>query len=98
MGNEVAMISPNGFRTVPCPTYPDIRLSLFPARRVAKMLDEIRPELIYISTERPLGLAARRYCLRRSLPFTPAYHNRLPGYIHARFRLPLSVSYALMRW
>ncbi len=98
MGNEVAMISPNGFRTVPCPTYPDIRLSLFPARRVAKMLDEIRPELIHISTEGPLGLAARRYCLRRSLPFTTAYHTRFPEYIHARCRLPLSISYAWMRW
>ncbi len=98
MGHEVAVISPAGFRTVPCPTYPDIRLSLFPARRVAMMLDEIRPELIHISTEGPLGLAARRYCLRRNLPFTTAYHTRFPEYIHARCRLPLSISYAWMRW
>lgn len=98
MGHSVSVISPNGFRTVPCPTYPDIRLSLFPARRVAKMLDEIHPQLIHISTEGPLGLAARRYCLRRGLPFTTAYHTRFPEYIHARCRLPLSISYAWMRW
>jgi glycosyltransferase involved in cell wall biosynthesis len=97
-GHVVAVISPEGFRTLPCPTYPDIRLSLFPLRRVTRLLDELQPELIHISTEGPLGLAARRYCLRRSLPFTTAYHTRFPEYIHARCRLPLAISYAWMRW
>ena len=30
-GHEVLMITPNLFKTFPCPTYPEIRLSLFPA-------------------------------------------------------------------
>ena len=98
MGNTVSVISPTGFRTVPCPTYADIRLSLFPARRVARMLDEIQPELIHISTEGPLGLAARRYCMKRGVAFTTAYHTRFPEYIHSRCRLPLAISYAWMRW
>ena len=29
MGHEVDMITPNGFKSIPCPTYPDIALSLF---------------------------------------------------------------------
>jgi hypothetical protein len=96
-GHEVDMITPLQFRTLPCPTYPDIRLSLFPYRRVAARMRDFAPEAIHIATEGPLGLAARRYCLRHGLSFTSAYHTRFPEYIHARMRLPLSISYAWMR-
>ena len=30
MGHEVRFLTPLDFRTLPCPTYPEIRLSLFP--------------------------------------------------------------------
>jgi glycosyltransferase involved in cell wall biosynthesis len=36
--------------------------------------------------------------VRRNLPFTSAYHTRFPEYVYARCRLPLSISYAWMRW
>jgi glycosyltransferase involved in cell wall biosynthesis len=96
-GHEVEMIAPEAFRTLPCPTYPDIRLSLFPYHKVARMIEQARPEAIHIATEGPLGMAARRWCLRHGKKFTTAYHTRFPEYIHARTRLPLSVSYAWMR-
>ncbi len=96
-GHQVDMITPQDFKTLPCPTYPDIRLSLFPYRKVADTIRTLAPDAIHIATEGPLGLAARRYCLRNKLLFTTAYHTRFPEYIHARVRLPLSVSYAWMR-
>ncbi|TDR76658.1 glycosyltransferase family 4 protein [Paludibacterium purpuratum] len=96
-GHEVEMITPQSFATLPCPTYPDIRLSLFPYRKVARLIAAYQPEAIHIATEGPLGLAARRYCLRNGQAFTTAYHTRFPEYIHARTRLPLSISYAWMR-
>src|SRR5580698_10417109 len=34
-GHEVRMLTPRDFRSVGCPTYPEIRLSLFPGRGVA---------------------------------------------------------------
>ena len=98
MGHEVIYITPDNFRTAPCPTYPDIRLALMPKRKVAKMIDAAQPCAIHIATEGPLGLSARRYCRKRDLPFTTAYHTRFPEYIHARIRLPLSWSYRFMRW
>ncbi|WP_028534737.1 glycosyltransferase family 4 protein [Paludibacterium yongneupense] len=97
LGHVVEMITPLLFKTLPCPTYPDIRLSLFPFRRVARLIREFAPEAIHIATEGPLGMAARRVCLREKLSFTSAYHTRFPEYIHARLRLPLSISYAWMR-
>ena len=34
MGHEVRFLTPLQFRTLPCPTYPEIRLSLFPGAGV----------------------------------------------------------------
>ncbi|UJF25119.1 glycosyltransferase family 1 protein [Suttonella sp. R2A3] len=96
-GDNVLMITPDQFRTWPCPTYPEIRLARGAKRRVATLLDEFSADAIHIATEGPLGWAARRYCLRHKLSFTTAYHTRFPEYIHTRFRLPLSIGYAIMR-
>ncbi|MCR6629304.1 MAG: glycosyltransferase family 1 protein [Magnetospirillum sp.] len=96
-GHEVVLITPDRFRSIPCPTYPEIRLALKPGRRLARMIEAAQPCAIHIATEGPLGWAARRYCLRRRVPFTTAYHTKFPEYIQARFRVPLPVSYAVMR-
>jgi glycosyltransferase involved in cell wall biosynthesis len=97
-GHEVATITPEAFRTVPCPTYPEIRLSLNPGAEVARRIEAFAPGALHISTEGPLGLAARRHCLRTGRPFTTAYHTQFPEYVHARTRLPLTWSYRWMRW
>ena len=96
-GHHVTTITPDLFRTLPCPTYPEIRLALRPAARVGALLDAAKPEAIHISTEGPLGLAARRHCLRRGWGFTTAFHTRFPEYVAARFAVPPAWSYALMR-
>jgi glycosyltransferase involved in cell wall biosynthesis len=96
-GHVVTPITPNLFRTLPCPTYPEIRLALRAGRRIADLIEATSPDAIHISTEGPLGLAARRYCLRRGLGFTTAFHTRFPEYVAARFAVPPSWSYALMR-
>lgn len=97
MGHEVLFITPKDFRTVPLPTYPEIRLSLFPSRKLTRMLDGFEPEAIHIATEGPLGSAARRYCHRRKLKFTAAYHTQFPQYVRLRAPIPVSWSYAVLR-
>ena len=72
MGHRVDILSPLEFRTLPCPTYPDIRLSIFPGKGVDRRIREYAPQALHIATEGPLGLAARRYALRHNLPFTTA--------------------------
>jgi glycosyltransferase involved in cell wall biosynthesis len=97
-GHEVEVFGPDRFRTLPCPTYPEIRLSLFPSARLHHMLKLFAPDAIHLVTEGPLGWAARAFCLKRGIPFTTAYHTRFPEYVHARIRLPVSWSYAFVRW
>ncbi|MCX7363151.1 MAG: glycosyltransferase family 1 protein [Alphaproteobacteria bacterium] len=96
-GHEIEVFGPDRFRTVPCPTYPEIRLSLFPSARLHHMLKLFRPDAIHLVTEGPLGWSARAFCLKRGLPFTTAYHTRFPEYVRARVRIPISWSYAFVR-
>ena len=97
MGHEVRYVTPQAFRTVPLPSYPEIRLALFPRHKVTRMLDEFEPHAVHIATEGPLGSAARKYCLRRGLKFTTAYHTQFPQYVRLRAPVPLGITYALLR-
>ena len=96
-GNEVLYITPDKFQSVPMPTYPEIKLSLFPNRKVAKLINDFKPDAIHIATEGPIGRATRRFCRRRNYPFTTSFHTRFAEYTHARFRFPISWGYAILR-
>jgi glycosyltransferase involved in cell wall biosynthesis len=97
-GIDVHVIAPDAFRTIPCPTYPEIRLALFAGRAIGRRLRELQPTAVHIATEGPLGLAARRWCLRNGHEFTTAYHTQFPEYVRSRAPVPLAMSYAFMRW
>ena len=96
-GNAVEVLSPLGFRSIPCPTYPEIHLALTTGRELERRIDAIAPDRLHIATEGPLGWGVRRIAKRRGWQFTTAYHSRFPEYVHARFRLPVNWSYALLR-
>ncbi len=96
-GHTVEVISPDLFRTVPAPSYPEIRLALAGWRSIAKRLENMQPDTIHIATEGPLGWAARRYCLRADLPFTTAYHTQFPDYMARRCGIPASWFWPVIR-
>jgi glycosyltransferase involved in cell wall biosynthesis len=97
-GHEVRMITPRDFHSVACPTYPEIRLSLLPYRKVRRSIAAFAPQALHIATEGPLGFCARRACLGLGMPFTTSYHTQFPQYLRARFPIPLKVSYRALRW
>lgn len=97
MGHEVRVIEPGAFKTVPMPTYPEIRLALHPTPQIKEIIREFQPNAIHIATEGPLGWAARNLCVRRKLAFTTSFHTRFPEYVHARIHFPKSWSYSVLR-
>jgi glycosyltransferase involved in cell wall biosynthesis len=97
MGHVAEVIGPDRFRTVPCPTYPDIRLAVLPGRRLGHMIEAFAPDHLHIATEGPLGLAARAWARRQGMAFTTSFHTRFPEYLAARTRLPPSLAYAWLR-
>ena len=96
-GCQVLVMTPQQFRSFPCPTYPEIRLALTNSRGVARPLVSFRPNAVHIATEGPLGWAARKICLRNNFAFTTSYHTRFPEYVRLRCPVPLFASYSVIR-
>jgi glycosyltransferase involved in cell wall biosynthesis len=97
-GHDVLTVTPDLFRTMPCPTDPTIRLALVSRRRLSQFLNAFAPDTIHIATEGPLGLAARAYCVSRQRCFTTSFHTKFPEYLNARLGLPVSLGYCALRW
>jgi len=96
-GYEVSVIEPGQFTAIPLPMYPEIRLAFFPRRKVAKMIDELQPDVVCLVTEGPLGWAARSICREKGTPFTTWYHSHFQLYVDVRLRGLLRPIYALIR-
>ena len=97
MGHNVEFLTPKDHRTLPCPSYPSILLSLFPGRKINRDLNKLRADAFHIATEGPLGMAARRWCIKNNKQFTTSYHTQFPEYIRLRLPIPISWSYAWLR-
>ena len=98
MGHEVCVIAPDQFRTLPCPSYPEIRLALTTQFGVGRRLADFGAEAIHIATEGPIGLAARRHCLSRRFAFTTAYHTQFPDYVAERTGMPADWFWRYIQW
>ncbi|MBI1386714.1 MAG: glycosyltransferase [Rhizobiales bacterium] len=98
LGVEADFITPQRYRTVPMPTYPEIRLALATPWSIAAAIKQSAPDFIHIATEGPLGLLARRWCLANGMPFTTSYHTRFPEYLAARLPVPISWGHGFERW
>lgn len=99
LGHTVRYATPEGRFTLPLPSYPEIRLAVFPRRSLERMIGEFRPDAIHIATEGTLGLSARAICLGQDIPFTTSFHTRFPEYVRARLPvIPESLVYRFLRW
>lgn len=98
LGHAVHVISPDQYSSLPCPTYPEIRLGLARARTIGRAIEAFVPDAVHLSTEGPLCLAARRWCLRNGVPFTTAYHTHFPDYVAKRTGLPADWFWSYIRW
>src|ERR1700742_4568311 len=96
-GVEVSFLTPQSFRTVALPSYPDLRVALPYRAKISRLIADARPDSIHIATEGPIGLLVRRYCRKHGLPFTTSFHTRFPEYISARMPVPESWIWAALR-
>ncbi|GGE43019.1 GDP-mannose-dependent alpha-mannosyltransferase [Agaricicola taiwanensis] len=97
LGAQVDYLTPQDYRTLPMPTYPDIRMALTSPANVARRIAQHDPEHVHIATEGPLGIMARRACLASGRAFTTSYHTRFPEYLRARVPVPEAWTYAWLR-
>jgi glycosyltransferase involved in cell wall biosynthesis len=97
-GFEVTIISPAGFKSLPCPSYPEIRLAVTSRKAVMRLMEKAQPSFVHIATEGPLGILARSCCRTRKWPFTTSFHTRFPEYLRERLPVPKRLTYRYLRW
>ena len=97
LGVSIEFLTPEGFPTVPLPTYANLRLAIPNSSEIARRIETVNPDAIHIATEGPIGFAARAICRRRGRPFTTSYTTCFPEYLAARAPIPESLTYAVLR-
>ena len=97
-GHRLLVISPDRFASLPCPSYPEIRLALARSRTIGRLIRDFDADAVHIATEGPLGLAARRWCVGDGVRFTTAYHTQFPDYVAARTGVNAEWIWRYIRW
>lgn len=97
MGHSVDLVTPEGFASVPIPTYPGLRIALPNLREIARRVEAAAPDAVHIATEGPIGIAVRRYCMKHDIAFNTSFTTKFPEYISARAPIPEEWSYAVLR-
>src|SRR5450432_4071998 len=65
-GIEVLVISPDAHRTIPCPSYPEIRVACDPWKAIAR-IRAFEPDAVHVATEGPLGFSTIGWLRLRGL-------------------------------
>jgi glycosyltransferase involved in cell wall biosynthesis len=94
---EIQFLTPDGFPSLPLPTYPGLRFAIPNRHEIARRIEAAAPDALHIATEGPIGWAARGYCRRNRLAFTTSYTTRFPEYVSVRTGIPVGVGYAVLR-
>ncbi|MFN2335108.1 MAG: glycosyltransferase family 4 protein, partial [Wenzhouxiangellaceae bacterium] len=97
MGHEALIVGPDRFHCLPLPGYREIPVALLPGRRLSALIESFAPSCIHVATEGPLGMAARRWCMRNKIPFTSSYHTCFPEYLRLRAPIPVAWTYRWLR-
>lgn len=95
-GYKIEFITPQNFRNIKAPGYPDVRLSF--AFGIDKIIESINPDFIHICTEGPVGLATREYCRRKKYNYNTSYHTKFPEFLKMIYGIPECITYAYVRW
>jgi glycosyltransferase involved in cell wall biosynthesis len=96
-GTRVLVVAPDGHKTVPLPSYPEIRIACDPWRAVSR-IRAFGPDAVHVATEGPLGFWTVGWLRRRGFRFTTSFHTRYAEYLSARLPVPLTWGYGLVRW
>jgi glycosyltransferase involved in cell wall biosynthesis len=97
-GVDTSFLTPQSFRTIAMPSYPDLRLALPSGAKIASLIEAAKPDGVHIATEGPIGFMVRRYCRKHGLPFTTSFHTRFPDYVSARSPIPEAWVWRALRW
>jgi glycosyltransferase involved in cell wall biosynthesis len=81
------------------PFYQEVRIGIAGPRRLAAMLRRLRPNLVHIATEGPLGWSALVASRRLGVPVASSFHTNFDHYAgHYGFLGVQKIALAYLRW
>ncbi|MGW9114854.1 glycosyltransferase [Microbacterium sp. NPDC055683] len=73
--------------SVPLPSYPDVRVALAPARRIRRILEEFRPDVVHLASPFVLGWQALAAADALRIPTVAVYQTDVVAYTE-RYGIP----------
>ncbi|NYD65823.1 glycosyltransferase [Agromyces atrinae] len=74
-------------RSVPLPSYPDVRVSVASSRYLGSLVDDFRPDVVHLASPFVLGWQGLRAADARGVPTVAIYQTDVPGYAE-RYGVP----------
>ncbi len=68
-------------RSLPLPGYPGLRFGLATRGHLLRLFEHFRPDVLYVATETPLGLAAILAARRAGVPVVSGFHTNFQTYL-----------------
>ena len=78
-------------RSVPLPSYPEVRLTFARAKRLEAMLREFAPDVVHLASPFVLGWQALRAADHLGIPTVAIYQTDIPGYAQ-RYGIPAATA------
>lgn len=67
--------------SMPLPGYDALRIGFASCRELSVLFDSFRPDVLYVATETPLGIAAIRTAAKRHIPVVSGFHTNFQSYL-----------------
>ena len=83
-GVAVEFLTPEGFPSIPVPTYPGLRLALPNPREIARRIERAAPNAIHIATEGPIGHIGAALLRQARIAVHDQLYDALSRVHHAR--------------
>jgi glycosyltransferase involved in cell wall biosynthesis len=81
------------------PFYPQVRFGIAGPGRLKRILQRLRPDLVHVATEGPLGFSALAAARRMKLPVASSFHTNFDHYAaHYGFFGIQKLAFAYLRW
>ncbi len=67
--------------SLPLPGYPGLRIGFASTRQMMEMLSSLKPHVLYVATETPLGIASIRAAAKLGVPVVSGFHTNFQSYL-----------------
>lgn len=74
-------------RSLPLPGYPGLRMGISTTWQMQGMFERFKPDVLYVSTETPLGIASIRAASKMGIPVVSGFHTNFQTYLE-EYHLP----------